>query len=288
MTVIVKDRTTSERIRKLFEKAKNQISFIPIDNIAKIKPLDQNNKMTFPDIGTPDGFVGYATNLIEISGNNPDLRYIFFNLCGDAIVFETFQQGYDYRQGLLKDNKRCQTIITLDNDKIENNGILNAEKKFESSNRFGHRPFTETSTFKDLDDKKNKLEEYKAILKEKEEFDPILKKVELKYKEMKDKLQKPIDEMNEKLKRLQSHDINEVNVSNNSKRKAEEKDEVSEKKGKKKKVEPDVVQKKGKKKTFVEAEQEEEEEEEKEEYFENSQEEEEEEEEEKKPKKKKK
>eukprot|EP01080_Neovahlkampfia_damariscottae_P009904 gene9904-2226_t len=169
--LVVDNTETADRLRKDFSKSKFALAMMPLDNINKQSELNEDGSYPFRDINDQEGALGHAINLIELKKEQFEIRYVFYSLIGDTIVFDTYENALAYRQRLLMQKKRCPTIVTMDGDKLEQTGVVYAGKKQESKNRFGQLPLLETKTYLDLKMKKETLERYKSSVSQKEKFD---------------------------------------------------------------------------------------------------------------------
>jgi hypothetical protein len=200
--VVVENRESAEKLRKECEKSKFALSIIPLDNISKSRELTEDGKFKFQELEETEGLIGYACNLIDLRQHQHEIRYVLYNIIGDTIVFQTYDQGISFRQKQLMQKKKCPTIITIDGDKLEQNGIVYAGKKQETKNRFGQLPITETKQFHDLKMRKDSLEVHKKLLKEKELIDQLLDESENNLESTRKKYTPDITKLTEELKQL--------------------------------------------------------------------------------------
>ncbi len=58
----------------------------------------------------------------------PDYEYLrdtlFYNIFGNAIMFDNFKDALEYRKTLVKANQRPPTLFTLAGEKISQNAVL--------------------------------------------------------------------------------------------------------------------------------------------------------------------
>jgi chromosome segregation ATPase len=133
--VVMKNKESTEVWKKKYENVVDaKISFLPLDSIYKPKKNENNGKIIFDDIDY-EGFMGYAVNLIELKEEDEYLRSCFYAIIGDTIIFDNYDNGYEFRKQQIKNSKHCPRIYTLNCDKIEQSGIVYAGKPVDTKYR---------------------------------------------------------------------------------------------------------------------------------------------------------
>ncbi|KAL9647474.1 hypothetical protein ABK040_006835 [Willaertia magna] len=201
--VIVQNKSVADKLRQMFEKSPHKAPILPFDNFRPSIPLDSNGLIKLNPIKA-EGFIGYACNLIQIPDKNEQIRFVFHLLLGNTLVFDTYENGYQFRNSKIQNNESCPLIITLDNDRIESSGIVFAGAKTDGVKfRFGQIPYTETPEYKKLLRQRTKLKEYIDKYKEMEEFEKNeFSQTEQELTEIRDKYNKVMQSINRELKKV--------------------------------------------------------------------------------------
>ena len=70
--------------------------------------------------------MGRAADLIQLRPQHQQLRHIFHMLFGGCLVFDTYDNGLEYRRVALEQSVKVPLIVTMDGERLETTGIVYA------------------------------------------------------------------------------------------------------------------------------------------------------------------
>ena len=148
-----------------------QLGLLALDNFQHT-PLDAEGKVRClaDPRPLPEGWVGYAANLVELEDKNVFLRPVFFNLLGNKAVFESIEKARAYRKYLVSRNVKCPYLLCLDGERMETTGIEWAgQQQADPGFRFGRMPKIASETYKNIQKLHRLFEQYHEMTVERDE-----------------------------------------------------------------------------------------------------------------------
>jgi len=208
-SVVLEDRASLDIWRAKFKDGAQSLTFIPLDNLESYKGkrnregrlLISHNAEGF------DGFEGVAVNQLHFKEQFSHLRAsVFYILFREALVFDTFENGMEFRKKMLQLNKRCPTLLLLDgNAPIETTGFITVGVRKPSPFHFGVTPLEEQDDYKSAFRIKQILAEYGKVLTDKEDFNKDeLQPAENRYKNAEQSCDLSIAQTNAELEKVNS------------------------------------------------------------------------------------
>ena len=184
-TIILNTTKDVAEWKARLRETRHQAPLLSLDNFNQT-PLDDEGKIRMLSVPTPvpEGWVGYAANLVELEDKHLSLRPVFFNLLGNKAVFDTIGNARKWRKQLLARNGKVPPLLALDGEKMEANGIEWAGKEAaDSGYRFGRMPQIRTEKYRSIQRLHQLFQQYQELLDEKRHDESCREPVDPKNEE---------------------------------------------------------------------------------------------------------
>ena len=166
-TVVLATSSETASLKKDLSKY-GTLPLLSLDNFnhATLNSEGRIASLTSPN-PRPQGWIGYAANIIDIEERNYYLRPVFFNLLGNKVVFDNVSNARSWRQQLLSRSLKAPPIICLDGEKMEQSGIEWAgQQSSDLGYRFGTMSPCSTERYKSIQKLHKLLETYADLQEE--------------------------------------------------------------------------------------------------------------------------